>query len=170
MLEETANTMDALKKNRSVTETMTKITCELIRTKMDPTNPMNIFPPNPNTNIWCEINKYAMEKQKTLFDLIQLLTDNLEKRTTTKDVIESGSELATLQALASGNHQHTNAVLKMNTIFFDANSLNNRGLDMASKLGITQILRQPAFGELPPHVSLQKIHYFPPDSTIIYHS
>ena len=23
---------------------------------------------------------------------------------------------------------------------------------------------------LPPHVSLQKIHYFPPDSTIIYHS
>ena len=133
LLEETAKTMEEAKKTVNVTETMTKIGCELVRTRLDPENPLNIFPPNPNTNIWCDINNYALKNQKTLFDLLQLMMNSLETRTTPKDVIETASALATLQALSSGNHQNVNAVLKMNTVFFDSKSLTNRGLDMESR-------------------------------------
>ena len=108
--------MDKAKQTINVTETMTKISCELVRSKLDPENPLNIFPPNPNTNIWCDINNYALKNQKTLFDLLQLMMNSLETRTTPKDVIETASALATLQALSNGNHQNVNAVLKMNTI------------------------------------------------------
>ena len=133
LLEETAKTMDEAKQTINVTETMTKICCELVRSKLDPENPLNIFPSKPNTNIWCDINNYALKNQKTLFDLLQLLMNSLETRTTPKDVIETASALATLQALSSGNHQNVNAVLKMNTVFFDSKSLTNRGLDMESR-------------------------------------